>query len=318
MKTYAPIALFVFDRPLKTKRVLESLARNQEFSSSPLFVFCDGPTKTSDQEQKLRIEQVRAIAQALSDSPQLTLQRRDANLGLAASIRQGVSQILESHDRVIVVEDDLEVSSHFLAHHNYYLDHYPPTSNVAAISSYLPERSLRRLLPGAFLARHFNCWGWSCWKSTWEQVNWDAESLYAELTSDPDVQKAFDLGGYADFSSHLEANLNGTKETWAVFMAASIFLSGRLCLFPNRSLVRNLGFDDSGENCTSSANQLYQVGEFPDTYPRRLPCRESLVGKWYLTLFYRFGQVSLVSAISSIIRGRVRALSGPRNATSPS
>lgn len=41
--TYAPIALFTYNRVDKTRRVVESLLQNAEAKESDLFVFSDGP-----------------------------------------------------------------------------------------------------------------------------------------------------------------------------------------------------------------------------------------------------------------------------------
>ena len=42
MQTYAPIALFVFNRPKHTKLVLEALSHNPEAILSDLHIFSDG------------------------------------------------------------------------------------------------------------------------------------------------------------------------------------------------------------------------------------------------------------------------------------
>ena len=44
----APIALFIYNRPEHTKKVLRSLSLNPEFKKSRLFVYCDGPKNEND------------------------------------------------------------------------------------------------------------------------------------------------------------------------------------------------------------------------------------------------------------------------------
>ena len=43
MQTYAPIALFTYNRADKTQRVVESLLQNAEAKYSDLFIYSDGP-----------------------------------------------------------------------------------------------------------------------------------------------------------------------------------------------------------------------------------------------------------------------------------
>jgi hypothetical protein len=70
------------------------------------------------------------------------LVERERNFGLARSIIDGVSQVLGSHGRVIVVEDDLLLSPHFLRYMNDGLALYADNERVASIHGYrYPARS---------------------------------------------------------------------------------------------------------------------------------------------------------------------------------
>ena len=61
--TYAPIALFTYNRADKTQRVVESLLQNAEAKYSDLFIFSDGP-KTS--EKKAGVEENRKYIHTIS------------------------------------------------------------------------------------------------------------------------------------------------------------------------------------------------------------------------------------------------------------
>jgi hypothetical protein len=67
----------------------------------------------------------------------------------------------------------------------------------------------------------------------------------------------------------LEANAQGILNTWAVKWYASIFLSGGLCLYPNKTLVQNNGLDGSGTNSGRSKrfgmlfDPTHRVSSFP-------------------------------------------------------
>jgi hypothetical protein len=56
-----------------------------------------------------------------------------------------------------------------------------------------------------------------------------------------------------DFFGMLENQIAGRADSWAIRWYGSLWLRGGLALHPNRSLVRNMGFDGSGENSGSSA-----------------------------------------------------------------
>jgi hypothetical protein len=44
-------------------------------------------------------------------------------------------------------------------------------------------------------------------------------------------------------------NINGLNDSWAVRWYASTFLKNMNTLFPSKSFVKNIGIDNSGENC---------------------------------------------------------------------
>ena len=47
----------------------------------------------------------------------------------------------------------------------------------------------------------------------------------------------------------LENNINGLNDSWAIRWYASTFLKNMSTLFPSKSFVKNIGIDNSGQNC---------------------------------------------------------------------
>lgn len=77
--TSTPIALFVYNRPQHTRKTLESLMANAEFSDSPLYVFCDGAKSKKD------IPIVRETRELIRsyELDNTAIIERDENIGLA-------------------------------------------------------------------------------------------------------------------------------------------------------------------------------------------------------------------------------------------
>jgi hypothetical protein len=83
--------------------------------------------------------------------------RTFVHAGLAGSIIDGVSQVLGSHGRVVVVEDDLLLSPHFLSYMNDGLALYADDERVASIHGYRYPGT--EPLPETFFLRGADCWG---------------------------------------------------------------------------------------------------------------------------------------------------------------
>lgn len=248
---HAPIVLFTYNRPYHTKRTLESLALNVLAKESVLYIYCDGEKSISTQEEKEKIKQVRQVVKEQNWCKKVYIFESENNKGLAQSIIQGVSEVVKKHGKVIVLEDDLLLSEHFLSYMNGALNHYENEKRVWHISGWNYPISNKRI-GDAFFIRVMNCWGWATWKDRWEHFEKDADKLIEEFT--PKMIKSFNLDNTINFWKQVELNKSGKIDTWAIFWYATIFKNHGLCLNPTISFVENIGLDGSGVHCGNHEN----------------------------------------------------------------
>src|SRR5690606_6967229 len=112
-KNLAPIALFVYNRPVHTRLTIEALQKNELAGLSDLYIFSDGP-KSDD--SKSGVGEVRALVNSIQGFRTITVIERECNYGLAESIIDGVTRLCNEFDQVIVLEDDLQASPYFLSY----------------------------------------------------------------------------------------------------------------------------------------------------------------------------------------------------------
>jgi hypothetical protein len=237
----APIALFTYKRPEHTRRTLESLALNPEFAASPLFIYCDGARNGAD---ALQVKEVRQLVRDWPH-PNKTIIERDRNWGLANSIIDGVSQQCDAHGRVIVLEDDMVVSAHFLNYMNTALMKYQVDDRVISIHGYsFPIDGL----PEAFFIKGASCWGWATWKRGWDLFVPDGNKLFDDLLRKK-LMHRFDILGVYPYRRMLLDQIQGRNDSWAVRWYASALIHDKLTLHPGRSLISNIGMDGSGSHC---------------------------------------------------------------------
>lgn len=250
--TPAPIALFVYNRPEHTKKVLEALVKNDLAPLSELYVFSDGPKRPLD---ATAVAAVRSVLTSIAGFKFVRVISRDSNYGLARSITQGVGELVAKHGRIIVLEDDLVTSRYFLQYMNEALELYEHDERVVSVHGYVYPT--KEQLPETFFMRGADCWGWATWQRGWDIFQSDGTKLLAELEAKK-LTKAFDLGGVYPYTYMLKSQIRGFNRSWAILWYASAFLSGKLTLYPGRSLVRNIGFDKSG---THTGVTDYFMGE---------------------------------------------------------
>ncbi|PYT04341.1 MAG: glycosyl transferase, partial [Acidobacteria bacterium] len=236
----APIALFAYDRPDHLVRVSEALARNPEASESPLFVFLDA---TKSDAAAMRVTAVRALARRIGGCKSKQMIEQSTNRGIAASIIQGVNRLIAEFGRVIVLEDDLLPSPHFLRYMNDALKAYANDDRVISVHAY--SYPVAGKLPETFFLRGADCWGWATWKRGWDLFEPDGRKLLSALERQH-LTHGFDFESCYPYTQMLRDCIEGKNDSWAVRWYASAFLLGKLTLYPASALVQNIGADGSG------------------------------------------------------------------------
>ncbi|MFH2139891.1 MAG: glycosyltransferase family 2 protein [Pseudomonadota bacterium] len=239
----APICLFVYNRPWHARRTVESLQENRLARESDLFIFSDG-AKVGEDEDK--VSEVRRYIQQIDGFRSVSIVEHRENLGLAASVINGVTSILDNWGRIIVLEDDMETSPYFLEYMNDALVKYADDERVVSAHGYVYP--LGSELPEAFFLPGADCWGWATWSRGWELFNPDGKHLLGEINRHQ-LACTFDFNGSFPYSRMLAEQVAGRNDSWAIRWYASAFLAGKLTLYPGRSLVRNIGNDNSGTHC---------------------------------------------------------------------
>ena len=250
MKTLAPIALFVYNRPEHTQKTLEALKANQLASKSPLIVFSDGAKNEGALHQ---VEKVRQYLETINGFASVKIVKHKKNLGLANSIISGVSEIVDQYGKIIVLEDDLLTSPYFLDYMNEGLDLYVDTPEVASVNAYMyPIEGL----PDTFFLRSSDCWGWGTWKRAWKMFESDGSVLLKKII-DKNLVSVFNFGGYYPYLKMLQQQVTGENDSWAIRWAASTLVNDKLGLYPGKSFTRNIGLDGTGRHCGEVNDERY-------------------------------------------------------------
>ena len=241
----APILLFVYNRPGHVRRGVASLLANDLAGESELFVFSDA---AKDEASKSEVSEVRRFVRSIEGFKAVHIVERTENWGLARSIIDGVTQVLERYDRVIVLEDDLVLAPYFLQFMNDALETYKDEDRVGHIQAC--DFTQNPTLPDTFLIQWTGSWGWATWRRAWRHFNPDGRQLLDELKRRK-LTRRFDFNGKYGFTRMLRRQIEGKNNSWAIRWNASLFLADILSLNVGRSLVQNEGFDGSGTNCGS-------------------------------------------------------------------
>ncbi|HQH24781.1 MAG TPA: glycosyltransferase family 2 protein [Bacteroidales bacterium] len=256
--TLAPVILFVYNRPVHTLRTLEALTDNYLAEETVLYIHSDGPNSNASKVEKEKINEVRNIIRLKQWCKKVYIIESKANKGLADSIVNGVTDIVNKHGKIIVLEDDIVTSKGFLKYMNDALFIYENEEKVMHISGFM--HPVKGNLPETFFYNVNSCWGWGTWERAWKKFNNNIIEITTLLQNHSGfTQKKFNKGQGLAFWRQIEDNLNGKIKTWAIFWHAAIYLNNGFALHPRMSLVRNIGMDNTGIHCGMNEKYNNQI-----------------------------------------------------------
>ena len=240
----APVVVFAYNRADKLEQCIQSLEACVGASETTLYIICDGPKENSAS----KVEEVRRYVESYTPSSvfqKVIVEKKDKNVGLAGSVIDGVSRVLDKHGKVIVVEDDLIVKPRFLLYMNGALDYYEKRPEYGSISAFTyPLKELKDYREDVYATPKAECWGWATWKDRWNDALW-ADTDFQTYLNDRKTRVSFES---------LEAGLDRLMvlqyydriSSWAVRWIYYLYCNNRLTVYPRNSLVTNEGFDGSG------------------------------------------------------------------------
>lgn len=244
----APIIVFCYNRPEHLEQTLDALSRNELADKSTLYIYCDGPKEGASDEMRQKIADVRLVVRKRQWCKDVHIVEADKNKGLANSIIGGVTEVINKHGKVFVLEDDLVSSPYMLKFVNTALDYYENYAGVFSISVNRPPLS-KMEIPKDYPYDVFACLrsystGWGTWKDRWNKVDW-AMDEFDRCKQNPDMLRALCRLG-EDFPPMMQLQEDGKIDSWAVRFSFAHFKHHAVAILPCRSYVTNIGFDGTG------------------------------------------------------------------------
>lgn len=249
---FAPIALFTYCRPWHTQKTVEALLANHESSETDLYIFSDAPKNEKAIEGVLN---TRKYIHTITGFKNVHIIEREKNWGLANSLIDGISKIVNEYGKVIVVEDDIVASPFFLQYMNEGLELYKNDNKVASIHAYVYPT--QKKLPETFFIQGADCWGWATWKRAWDIFNSNTQELLDEIVQKK-LQRKFDFDYTYPYVDMLKNQINGKVNSWAIRWYASAFLKDMYTLYPGQAMAKQIGMDGVGAT-HSGKTDIYNV-----------------------------------------------------------
>lgn len=247
-KNYTPVILFVFKRKEHTEKCLCALNKNDEANYHDLYIFADG---ARNQKEIRDVEKVRTLIRDFkkqNNFRRVIIEESPENKGLAKSIIEGVSKVINQYGKAIIVEDDLITSPDFLTYMENALYFYEKDETVGSISgSTYPVKELSKYPFDVYAIKKGECWGWGTWAEIWNQVDWEVKD-FEKYFSNKKLRRNFDSLEYG-LDNMLCNQMSGKIDSWAVRWCYFLFKNNLLTIYPRESKALNIGLDGTGTHC---------------------------------------------------------------------
>ena len=170
------------------------------------------------------------------------------NLGLRENIFSILSFFYNSdYTNIILIEDDIIVTENFFYFFNYAFNKFEDNNDIFQISGFSPLK-----YKSNFFGKYprISTWGWGTWKKKFpnpKEIKLDWNNF--ELTEDLSVK----IKEYMPDVLHLiKLKQQGKINAWSLDYLIFMISNNLNTLYPGNSLIENIGFDGSGENCNDT------------------------------------------------------------------
>lgn len=264
MPDLAPIVFFTYNRPNHTRKSLLALSENTLAPDSKLYIFCDGTPASTSEENIKNNNLVKKVIREKNWCGKVEIIESSFNKGLAKSVIEGIEEILNKYGKIIVLEDDLITSTYFLEYMNKGLVLYENDPKVAQISgfTYAPPSLLDT--KSSFFLPLTTTWGWATWKRVWEICDFECKD-YTLLKQDEKLAYQFNYNNSYNFKKMFVQQMESNKvSSWGIRFYWNIFKQQSVVLYPEKSLVKNIGWDNSGKH--NDSYEIYPVKDWNPQY----------------------------------------------------
>ena len=263
-QSYAPVAMFVYNRLDNTQVTLKHLLGNNQARETDLYVFSDGGKDELSwilvDEVRKYLHETKRTVEATQALRSMTIIERPENFYLERNIMEGIQYVLERHDRIIVLEDDIMTSPYYLEFMNQAFELYRDVKKVMHVTGFsnldltaVQERDF-------YFSPHMSGWGWGTWKDRWEthfRHFRSREEALQGLTQE-DVN-AIEYDGVFPCMKNLDKN----PIPWDICWELAIYRAKGLCMMPAHTLVKNVGLSIGTHYRSSTWLQYYEYDRWP-------------------------------------------------------
>ena len=250
---YAPVVITTLCRYEHFKNCLESLGRNKYADKTTVYIGVDYPKAESHREGYNRIcEYLETVTLGFAD---VIIFKRDHNFGALKNINDLLEQVEKEHDRCIITEDDNVFSPYFLAYMDTMLERIKDNDDIYGVCGYSYPVEWKghgnKELKLIRLQTAFPGWGMGTLFSKLRMFRDIYNTDYLARTAIM-KEKSNRIRRLSALLFFWYVSRTYQREVYYYDIDTQLYqiFADKYSILPSASLVRNMGWDGTGQNCS--------------------------------------------------------------------
>lgn len=239
-----PILIGTYTRLSHLKQTISALQENYYSEETDLYIASDFPKDPMDSGA---VDSLREYVESITGFLSVNKIYREENYGASRNFTEAAKYVLEKHDSIIMLEDDIVTGRGFLKYMNDALGLYRQDDRIFAVSGYLWPTVNSPLRNEVLVLQGYCAWGWGTWREKFFKIQL-GQALSQEFFSD--IRLFYRMCRInPNLLPMVLASAKGQLKAWDVDVCLNLLKYDKYVVFPGYSLVRNVGFDGTGINC---------------------------------------------------------------------
>lgn len=260
-----PILLNVFNRPQKTRQVINALRLAKP---RRIFLAADGPRPFHADDSE-NTQMTRKELSCIDWSCDIKTLYREENLGCDLAVSYAIKWFFEHVNYGLIFEDDCVPHPDLFQFAQELFDLYASDERIMQISGLSPYPN--RDYPYDYhFSRTFRCWGWGTWKRAWKLYNESVEVYSDQIKS---ILRAYypSHNQYTQRFNQFKAFESGAYNNWDFKWNLACYANNGLAIVPESNLVANIGFDEQSTHTKNKKHWLADLEHERITFPLNHP-----------------------------------------------
>ena len=250
--TFYPVVIPTLNRYEHFKNCVESLAKNTLAGETELIIALDYPPSEKYCEGW---EKIKEYIPTITGFKNVVCLERSENFGSGKNSFDLEEYVLSKYDAYIYSEDDNIFSPYFLQFMNDGLEKYRDDDSVFAVCGYSYPIDWKTDKDCILQHQYFSAWGFGIWKDREEKFSKELtpEFLYSFYKKNRMAIKTVNAVQLMPAVLHDEIPKSDvTRSLYISAMKKSV-------LMPKKTLVKNNGFDGTGEHCLTVQKEIFDA-----------------------------------------------------------